>query len=61
MEIVDNKGHKLHHLLPPLNAITYKTRKSRNFRVAVPHCKTTEEILKFVCNALRLSVVEILT
>ena len=38
MEIVDNKGHKLHQLLPPLNAITYKTRKSREFRV--PHCKT---------------------
>ena len=33
MDIVDNKGHKLHHLLPPLNAITYRTRKSRKFRV----------------------------
>ena len=33
MEIVDNKGHKLHQLLPPLNAITYKTRKSRKFSI----------------------------
>lgn len=43
MEIVDNKGHKLHQLLPPLNAITYKTRKSRKFRVphytALPICR----------------------
>ena len=29
MEIVDNKAHKLHQLLPPLNATTYKTRNSR--------------------------------
>ena len=40
IEIVDNKGHKLHHLLPPLNAITYRTRKSRKFRkFRVPLCK----------------------
>ena len=52
MEIVDNNGHKLHQLLPPLNAITYKTRKNRKF--SIPHCKT--EIFKFVYQSLRLSV-----
>ena len=47
MEIVDNKGHKLHQrLLPPLNAITYKTRKSRKFRV--PHCKTKRFSSSFI-------------
>ena len=46
MEIVDNKGHKLHHLLPPLNAITYRTRKSRKFRV--PLCKTKRFSSSFI-------------
>ena len=55
MEIVDNKGHKLHQLLPPLNAITSKTR---NFRV--PRCKTKRLSSSLIMHNLRLSVVEIL-
>ena len=46
MEIVDNKGHKLHQPLPLLNALTYKTRKSRKFRV--PHCKTKRFSSSFI-------------
>ena len=46
MEIVDNKGHKLDQLLPPLNDITYKTRKSKKFRV--PHCKTKRFSSSFI-------------
>ena len=46
MEIVDNNGHKLHELLPPLEAITYKTRKSRKCRV--PLCKTKRFSSSFI-------------
>ena len=46
MEIVDNKRHKLHQLILPLKAITYKTRKSRKLRV--PHCKTKRFSSSFI-------------
>ena len=46
MEIDDSKGHKLHQLLPPFNTITYKTRKSRKFRI--PHCKTKRFSSSFI-------------